>query len=56
MEWQEEFTANAANLNRTVVQNRIAAFKEAGLQNDVDFEKNLSEIVLQYSGPGPWRA
>ncbi|KAF2672356.1 ClpP/crotonase [Microthyrium microscopicum] len=53
-EWKEGFTAFATNFNRTVVQNRVAAFKKAGLQTDLDFEKNMSEIVLNYTGPGPW--
>jgi hypothetical protein len=53
-EWQEGFTAFATNFNRTVVQNRVAAFKKAGLQTDVNFEKHMNEIVLKYTGPGPW--
>ncbi|KAK5677182.1 hypothetical protein LTS10_010371 [Elasticomyces elasticus] len=53
-EWKEGFDAFASNFNRTVVQNRVAALKKAGLQTDVDFEKNMSELALQYTGPGPW--
>ncbi|TKA74002.1 hypothetical protein B0A55_07740 [Friedmanniomyces simplex] len=53
-EWQEGFTAFATNFNRTVVLKRIAAFKKAGLQTDVEFEENMSELVLEYTGPGPW--
>jgi len=37
-----------------VAQNRVAAFKKAGLQTDVEFEKDMSELVLEYTGPGPW--
>ncbi|KAK3625963.1 hypothetical protein LTR56_020079 [Elasticomyces elasticus] len=53
-EWKEGFDAFASNFNRTVVQNRVAALKKAGLQTDLDFEKNMSELALQYTGPGPW--
>jgi hypothetical protein len=53
-EWEEGFTAFATNFNRTVVQNRVAAFKKAGLQTDVNFEEDMSELVLKYTGPGPW--
>jgi hypothetical protein len=53
-EWKEGFDAFATNFNRTVVQDRVAAFKKAGLQTDVDFEKNMNELVLNYTGPGPW--
>jgi hypothetical protein len=53
-EWKEGFTAFATNFNRSVVQNRVAAFKKAGLQTNVEFEKDMNELVLQYTGPGPW--
>lgn len=52
--WKEGFDAFATNFNRTVVQNRVAALKKAGLQTDLDFEKNMNELVLKYAGPGPW--
>ena len=53
-EWKEGFTAFATDFERAVVQNRVAACKKAGLQTNVQFEKDMSDLVLEYTGPGPW--
>lgn len=53
-EWTEGFTAFSSNFNRAVVQSRVDAFKKVGLQQSVDFEKNMMKELPKYTGPGPW--
>ena len=53
-EWAPGYAAFKANGQRAVVQERVAALQKAGLQTDVEFEKDFTEIILDYSGLPPW--
>lgn len=51
-QWAPGYAAFIANSQRIVVQERVAALQKAGLQVDVEFEKNFTEIIQGYTGSG----
>lgn len=53
-EWQESFLAFQECLGQPSIQRRLPAALKAGLQSDVDFEKNLAHEMLRFVGDGPF--
>ena len=53
-QWEEGFSAFSTLVNSTIVQERIAAFEKAGLQEDLDFELNMAQEALNYTGLPPY--
>ena len=53
-EWLESFGIYSAAFGQGVVLERGFAMLRAGLQSDVNFEKNLPKEFLRFVGPGPW--